>query len=64
MALLNVDFKKLFCHDFVRESRSKAGFGYDNSVSLKTDDVAHVGAAVLAHVACVVGLQTMDVRSN
>ena len=28
---------------------SKAGFGYDNSVSLQTDDAGHVGAAVLAH---------------
>ena len=27
---------------------SKAGFGYDNSVSLQTDDAGHVGAAVLA----------------
>ena len=34
---------------------SKAGFGYDNSVSLQTDDAGHVGAAVLAHVASVVG---------
>ena len=30
------------------------GFGYDNSVSLQTDDAGYVGAAVLAHVACVV----------
>ena len=42
----------------------KAGFGYDNSVSLQTNDVDHVGAAVLAHLACVVGLQTNDVRRN
>ena len=41
---------------------SKAGFGYDNSVSLQTDDAGHVGAAVLAHVAFVIGLQTNDVR--
>ena len=34
----------------------EAGFGYDNSVSLQTDDVGHLGAAVSAHVACVVGL--------
>ena len=40
------------------------GFGYDNSVSLQTDDVGHMGAAVLVHVACVVGLQTNDVRRN
>ena len=26
---------------------TKAGFGYDNSVSLQTNDVGHVGAAVL-----------------
>ena len=32
----------------------KAGFGYGNSVSLQTDDAGHVGAAVLAHVDCVV----------
>ena len=43
---------------------SKAGFGYDNSVSLQTDDAGHVGAAVLAHVAFVVGLQTNDVCHN
>ena len=42
----------------------KAGFGYDNSVSLQTDDAGHVGAAVLAHVVCVVSLQTNDVRRN
>ena len=42
----------------------KSRFGYDNSVSLQTDDVGHVVAAVLAHVACVVGLQTNDVRRN
>ena len=42
----------------------KAGFGYENSVSLQTDDAGHVGAVVLAHVACVVGLQTNDVRRN
>ena len=39
----------------------KAGFGYDNSVSLQTDDAGHVGAAFLSHVACFVGLQTNDV---
>ena len=39
----------------------KAGFGYDNSVSLQTDDAGYVGAAVLAHVVCIVGLQTNDV---
>ena len=43
---------------------TKAGFGYDNSVSLQTDDVGNVGAAVFAHVAFVVGLQTNDVRCN
>ena len=43
---------------------TKAGFGYDNSVSLQTDDAGYVGAAVLAHVACVVCLQTNDVRRN
>ena len=37
---------------------TKAGFGYDNSVNLKTNDTGYVGAAVLANVACVVGLQT------
>ena len=42
----------------------KAGFGYENSISLQTDDAGHVGAAVLVHVACVVGLQTNDVRRN
>ena len=36
--------------------RNKAGFGYDNRVSLQTDDADHMGAAVLAHVACIVGL--------
>ena len=34
------------------------------SVSLQTDDAGNVGAAVLAHLACVVGLQTNDVRRN
>ena len=43
---------------------SNAGFGYNNSVSLQTDDAGDVGAAVLAHVVCVVGLQTNDVRHN
>ena len=42
----------------------KAGFGYDNSVSLQTDDAGHVCDDVLADVACVVGLQTNDVRRN
>ena len=42
----------------------KAGFSYDNSVSLQTDDAGHVGAAVFVHVACVVSLQTNDVRRN
>ena len=42
----------------------KAGFGYDNSVSLQTDDAGHMGAAVLANVVCVVGLHTNDVRRN
>ena len=42
----------------------KVGFGYDNSVSFQTDDVGHVGATVLAHVACVAGLQTNDVLCN
>ena len=42
----------------------KAGFAYDNSVSLQTDDAGHVGAAILAHVAYVVGLQTNDVSHN
>ena len=45
-------------------TNTKAGFGYDNSVSLQTDDAGHLGAAVLAHAACVVGLQTNDVRRN
>ena len=31
---------------------SKAGFGYDNSVSLQTGDAGQVSAAVLPHVAC------------
>ena len=44
--------------------KNEAGFGYDNSVSLQTDDAGHVGAAVLAHMVCVVGLQTNDVRRN
>ena len=43
---------------------SQAPFSYDNSVSLQTDDAGQVGAAVLAHVACDVGLQTNDVRRN
>ena len=43
---------------------TKVGFSYDNSVSLHTDNAGHVGAAVLAHVAYVVGLQTNDVRRN
>ena len=43
---------------------TKAGFGYVNSVSLQTDDAGHVGAAVFAQVAYVVGLQTNDVRRN
>ena len=46
------------------EIKAKVGFGYDNSVSLQTDNVGHVGAAVLANVACIVGLQTNDVRRN
>ena len=41
-----------------------AGFSSDNSVSFPTDDAGYVGAAVLAHVACVVGLQTNDARRN
>ena len=45
-------------------AKSEVGFGYDNSVSLQTDDVGHVGAAVLAHLACVVGLQTNNLRRN
>ena len=36
--------------------QTKAGFGYDNSVSLQTEDAAHV--------AYVVSLQTNDVRHN
>ena len=36
----------------------------DNIISLQTDDVGHIGAAVLAHVAFVVGLQTNDVCRN
>ena len=45
-------------------SMPKAGFSYNNSVSFQTDDADHVGAAaVLAHVAYVVGLQT-NVRHN
>ena len=32
---------------------TKAGFGYDNSVSLQTEDAGHVGAAVFADVACI-----------
>ena len=44
--------------------QTKVGFGYDSSVSLQTDDVGHVGAAVLAQVACVVGLQTNDIHRN
>ena len=43
---------------------SRVGFSYDNSVSLQTDDAGHVGAAVLAHMAYVVDLQTNDVRHN
>ena len=44
--------------------KTKAGFGYNNSVSLQTDDSGHVGAAVLAHFAYVVGFQTNDVLRN
>ena len=40
------------------------GFGYDNSVSMQTDDAGNVGAAVLAQVSCVVSLETNDVRCN
>ena len=43
---------------------AQAGFSYDNSVSLQNDNAGHVSAAVLAHVACVVGLQTNHVRRN
>ena len=42
----------------------KAPFSYDNSVSLQTDDAGYVGAAILAHVACIVGLQINDVSRN
>ena len=42
----------------IRFDACKAGFGYDNSVSLQTTDAGHMCAAVLADVACVVGLQT------
>ena len=42
----------------------QAGFSYDNSVSLQTDDAGHVGAAVSVHVACVVDLQTNNVLRN
>ena len=45
-------------------SPTKDRFGYDNNVSLQTDDVGHVGAAVLAHLAPIVGLQSNDVRRN
>ena len=50
------------CKSYLCESQ--VGFGYDNSVSSQTDDVGHVAAAILAHVACVVGFQTNDVRRN
>ena len=43
---------------------SLVGFGYDKRVNLQTDDMGHVGAAILARVARVVGLQTNDVRRN
>ena len=43
---------------------TQAGFIYDNSVILQTDDAGHVGAAVSVHVACVVDLQTNDVLRN
>ena len=46
------------------EKKTKAGFGYDNSISLQTDDAGHVGTAVFVHVACVVSLQTNNVRRN
>ena len=44
--------------------KCKAGFSYNNSVSLQPDDAGHVGAAVSVHVACVVDLQTKDVLRN
>ena len=66
------DDRKLLCiQSFPNEyfcfgilNYSKAGFSYDNSVSLQTDDAGHVGAAVLAYMVCIVGLYTNDVRHN
>ena len=49
---------------FILKIFFKAGFGYDNSVSLQTDDAGYVAAAVLANVSYVVGLQTNDVLRN
>ena len=59
-----IQFEDNCCNIKQSYGSAKAGFGYDNSVSLQTDDAGNVGAAVLADVACVVGLQTNDVRRN
>ena len=57
-------FDKNGSMQFIVRSKAEAGISYDNSVSLQTDDAGHVGAAVLAHVTYVVGLQTNVVRRN
>ena len=42
----NLDHLKSLNHIFeLRNLEIKAGFGYDNSVSLQTDDAGHVDAA-------------------
>ena len=56
-------FLKIEFH-FIRGNKTKVGFSYENSASLQTDDAGHVGAAVLVHVVCVVGLYTNDVSRN
>ena len=56
-------FLKIEFH-FIRGNKTKVGFSYENSASLQTDDAGHVGAAVLAHFAYVVGFQTNDVLCN
>ena len=37
---------QLWLHFKMKSKETKAGFSYDNSVSLQTDDAGHVGAAV------------------
>ena len=55
---------QLWLHFKMKSKETKAGFSYDNSVSLQTDYAGYVRAAVLAHVVRIVGLQTDDVNRN